>query len=200
MLVNNPYTQTASDSELAGRARNGEIEVFDELVRRSLQPLYAFVRRLIGGDPADADDVVQESFIKAFRHLRRYDPARPWRTWLYTIARNSAIDWMRTHRTIAFSHIDTDDREPFGDRIPDEQPLPDELLRRGQLTQEVEALLEELSPDSRSILLLHYVDGFPFEEIARTLGMPAATVRSRHHRALATLRRQLIATESDFSS
>jgi RNA polymerase sigma-70 factor (ECF subfamily) len=177
----------ADDAELIADAKAGDDAAFDALVREHLPALYRFCVRYLGNRD-EAEDAVQDALFKAWKAIGRFDDTKPFRPWLFRIARNSATDLMRKRRSHAFSTLDGDDDGSFAETLADPGPLPDELFSRAELGVEVQRALGELSPRERLVVLLRYEDDFSFEEIAEISGMPAGTARSLHHRALKSLR------------
>lgn len=180
-----------TDAELAQRAKGGDERAFEELVRRTLPRVYAFLARYMG-DEAAAEDAAQETFVKAWKNFRRYDPARPFLPWLLQIARNTANDALRRKRPLPFSRLmrrNTDGEEtPFEDLIADDAPLPPELFEQKELGRKVAGALAALPERDRAVLIMRYEEALPFEDIAAALGSPMNTVKSWHRRALIRLR------------
>ncbi len=160
------------------RAAAGDREAFAGLVRRYTGPLFGLCRRLMG-DAAEAEDRVQEAFLKAYEHLDRYDPARRFGPWLHRIAQNGCIDALRARRS-------------WG-------PLPDAGLADDAAAEPVgwderEALaaaIDTLPAKQRAILQLKYGRGLAAPEIAAELDMTPGAVRVALHRAVGCLRRRL---------
>ncbi len=185
------------EAALLADAKAGDDDAFDALTREHFPALYRFCARYLGSRD-EAEDAVQDALFKAWKAIGRFDDGKPFRPWLFRIARNSATDLMRKRRSHAFSALDGNDDGSFAETLADTEPLPDELFSRAELGAEVQHALGALSPRERLVVLLRYEDGFSFEEIAEISGMPAGTARSLHHRALKSLRTLLSshATES----
>jgi len=180
-----------SDEELIILYHAGDEHAFKILIERYTPPLYHFVRRLIG--PSSAEDILQDIFLKAWKHLGRFDVSKAhFKTWIFTIARNTATDFLRKRKSVVFSELDGDpDNESFAERIPDEKLLPDELLEKLDEKTRLNAVLAMLPPEYVAVLELHYQEEMTFEEIGRVLGKPMNTVKSHHRRALLKLRKIL---------
>jgi RNA polymerase sigma-70 factor (ECF subfamily) len=180
-----------NDAELAKNAKEGDEEAFAELVKRHLPAVYTFLARYTGDD-ALAEDATQETFVKAWRNLSRFDASKPLRPWLMRIARNAANDTLRKKRALPFSRLfalrDEGDDFSFEDTLADEAPLPPELFEKRELAETVQRALAELPERDRALLLMRYEDEFPFEDIATALSAPLNTVKSWHRRALIRLR------------
>ena len=178
-----------SDQDLVERARRGDVSALNSLIKRYIGPLYRFVLRVCG-EPAAAEDIVQETCLKIWRKLNTFQPERSFKAWAFTIARNTAFDYLKKRRAIPFSQIDEHSglEEPFHDRIEDERPLPPELIERKDQGELIDQALSELSEKSRSVIILHESEDLTFQEIAQLINEPSNTVKSRYRRALLSLR------------
>lgn len=181
-----------TDEELIAAYLAGEEPAFGELTHRHLGGVYSFTLRFVG-NAHDADDITQEAFLKAWKSLKKYDArTSKFKTWLFRIARNSAIDYLRKKKHIPFSQFETESgTNVLTETVPDTEELPDALLMKLEDADELRATLEELPYKAREILLLYYTNDMTFEEIGDMLGEPANTVKSRHRRALQSLRKIL---------
>lgn len=160
----------------------------EELVRtlyaEHAGPLFGYALRLTGGDRQRAEDVVQETLLRAWRHPEVLDPARgPARAWLCTVARNLVIDEHRSRRARPTEIGD----EPLV-ALADSAPGPDDEYERAMLSFQMADALTALSPDHRAVLLETYYRGRSVAEAARVLGIPEGTVKSRTYYALRALR------------
>lgn len=160
---------------------------FEELVTRYTKPLYNFTFRLTGSVQT-AEDLVQETFIKVWKNMSKFDPKQSFRGWIFTIARNTTTDYMRKKKTVPFSVLSKDEELPFEESLSDQQPLPDETLAQLEDTASLEKLLATLPIDYQMVLLLHYQEGLTFEEVGDVVDKPPNTVKSWHRRALIQLR------------
>ena len=186
-----PFNTDTPDNELIAAARHDDEAAFKILVDRYLPSVYGFCVRYTG-NPSDAEDATQEAFLKAWRHLGRFNTQKSFKTWLFAIAKNSATDIMRKRRSVNISQFDTaDDSNVLIDTLADPEPLPEELFGRATLAEDVRSSLKVLKPRDQTILELHYVEDLSFENIARVLRMSPNTVRSLHRRALIALRKVL---------
>jgi RNA polymerase sigma-70 factor (ECF subfamily) len=186
--------QELSDSELIARHRGGDESAFEEVIRRHLKPVYGFVCRYLG-DRDDAEDIVQEAFLRAWRHLDRFDADKNFRTWLFRIARNAALDHIKKKRPALFSEFEREDGgNVLEETLADPSELPSELLDRGDLAKTAATAVAGLSPIYRTVMFLRYNDHLTFQEISEALGEPIDTVKSRHRRALISLKKTLTGT------
>lgn len=164
----------------------------EKFIGLHLKPVYNYICRIIY-DKNDAEDITQEAFVKAWRNIKKFDQEKNFKTWIFTIARNTAIDYLRKRKEIPFSKLqDPDDEENFDEKITDIEPLPDEIFGRKELSRDLERALAEIRPDFREILILHYSENMTFQEISEVVGKPLNTVKSQHRRALSGLRKILM--------
>lgn len=179
-----------TDEELARDSAKGDSEAFDILMKRYLAHVYNFLRRY-GGD-TDAEDLTQETFFKAWKNIKRFKTGASFKTWLFTIARNTAFDKLRKKKPMLFSDAESDKGLSIEETIQNPELLED-IFSKAEDAELLEKELLTLSPDDRAILLLHYREEMTFEEIAVVLKKPMNTVKSRHRRALLALRGRLTA-------
>jgi RNA polymerase sigma-70 factor (ECF subfamily) len=189
----------STDEEIILSYKNGEREAFKKLIGRYTGPLYNFVARLAGKN--NAPDIAQEIFIKVWKNLNRFDENKAsFKTWIFTIAKNTATDFLRKKKSLLFSDLDkpvrqdlADNENSFAENIPDEDLLPDETLQKLEEKTADEKflndLLAKLRPVYQEILSLHYQEEMTFEEIGKVLAKPLNTVKSSHRRALLELRK-----------
>lgn len=172
-----------SDKQLVADYLKGDEKSLEVLIKRYLKPIFSFVFRFTG-NIHDAEDITQEVFVKVWRNLKKFDQNRSFKTWIFGIAKNTAIDFLRKKKTISFSEFEVE-------RIADPNPLPDEFYERESIVQKLASALNKLMPKYRMVLLFRYNDRFNFREIAEVLGEPLNTIKSRHRRALVLLRKLL---------
>jgi RNA polymerase sigma-70 factor (ECF subfamily) len=182
------------DAALIKKVRAGDAAgdlALKELVELHLPAVYTFCVRYTGSIE-DAQDAAQETFLKAWKNLKRFDTKKSFRTWLFAIAKNSATDLMRKRKSVPFSKFDTaEDSNVLTDTLADTEPLPEELFEQSLQTGAVRDALVELSARDQTILSLRYQEEQSFEDIARILRMSPNTIRSLHRRALISLRKLL---------
>ncbi|MBI4802412.1 MAG: RNA polymerase sigma factor [Elusimicrobia bacterium] len=174
---------TETDRLLVQRCLGGDARAFEELLENYKNQIYSFIRRLIE-NPQDAEDQTQETFIKAFRRLDSYDPAYPFITWLFRIAHNASVDFLRAKRPQTVS-IDDEDA-PL--ELEDKGDCVETAVSVKMETERAERLLASLPPLYREILLLKYHEELTGREMAEVLGIPEGTVKIRLFRARALMR------------
>ena len=178
-----------TDEELVVAHNDGDEEAFPILLKRHLGSIYNFARRS-GCDEHSAEDVSQDVFIKAWKNLPRFNAqSASFKTWLFHIARNTIIDFLRKKKHTALSRFDTDDgTNMLEETMVYDAPLPDEVFAQTQDAATIERALQELPYRAREVIMLRHFEDMTFDEIGQALGEPLNTVKSRHRRALASLR------------
>jgi RNA polymerase sigma factor (sigma-70 family) len=179
--------------ELIARARRGDGVAFGVLVEPDL-PAMVRLAAVVSGNPADAEDIVQEALTKVLQSLRRFDETRSFRPWFATIVANQARNWKRSRSR----------RLRLVERIAVQANLPvrsvDELVIEADEGSRVVAALQGLEPLDREILALRFLAGLTEKESAEALGIAPGTVKSRTSRALGRMRTQLETQLSGFSA
>jgi len=170
----------AEDHALIRRAQQGEEAAFEALVERHRARAWRVARGLVGSEE-DAQDLVQEAFLRVFRSLSSFDFEHGFTTWLYRIVTNLAIDHLRKRRA-AISTTASSDEESDIDLADENGPAPAARLEQADLAREVQACLASLAPHFQSVLQLREMEGLPCTEIARIVGATHVTVRWRLHR------------------
>ncbi|MBP6889101.1 MAG: sigma-70 family RNA polymerase sigma factor [Candidatus Moranbacteria bacterium] len=180
-----------NEKKLIEASLHDDGKAFEELLSVYLRPVYAFVLFLTRDVPM-AEDVTQETSIKVWKHLARFDTEKSFKTWVFAIAKNTAYDALKKKRDLPFSLFSKGENEEeedlWSERIVDEAPLIDELLVRAESAEVLDQKLNMLSPRFQQILRLHYREDFSLAEIAEILGEPYNTIKSRHGRAIRSLR------------
>lgn len=178
-----------SDEQLVASYLEGDGNALNFLVERYLRRIYNFAAKYIG-NAKEAEDLTQEIFLKAWKSLKKFDSQRSFKTWLFSIARNVCIDYLRRKKIVTFSALENNnDGGNFSDKIVDESISIVEKITKRELGREMSKYLLELSEANRTVLILHYNQQLAFREIAELLDESLDTVKSRHRRALQYLRR-----------
>lgn len=174
------------DSALVGRYLEGEKFAFQELVERYQQRLLNFIYRTIG-DRDRAEDLVQETFVRVYRHLHRFDQTKKFSTWAYTIASNLAKNELRNRSRTPLVLFQTIRKNWDADHRPlefeDSTYAPDDLFRKRHLRATVEAAVAELPEHHRVVFVLREMEGKTYDEISEITGVTLGTVKSRLNRA-----------------
>ena len=163
------------------RAQQGNDEAFTRLVEAYQRPVYNLCYRMLG-EPEAAEDAAQETFLRAYQHLDRYDPQRPFATWLLSIAAHYCIDHRR-RRKFSITSIDRDGEERSFQSPDAGVPNPKSELMNNEQSRQIQGLLKHFSALDRAAIVMHYWQDFSDAEIAHSLNLSAAAVKSRLHRA-----------------
>jgi RNA polymerase sigma-70 factor (ECF subfamily) len=171
------------DDEIVQRIRRGEPAAFDEFFDRYAGRLLAYLAGMVGERSA-AEDLVQETMLRVFRHIDRYQERGAFKAWVFRIATNLALTELRRRRYVAADSLD-----PGVLEIPDpKSPDPQELWESGDRDRMVRDALATLADDQRAVILLRLRQGMGIQDIARTLCVPEGTIKSRIHHAVRKLR------------
>lgn len=181
---------TASEAPaVLTRARQGDSEAFGQLVERHSRAAFRLAFRMTGNEQ-DAEDVVQESLIKAYRHLGRFETRADFGTWLYRIVANCAVDLLRG-RQARQKHTWTEPFEHSTTARPSDLPGPERLAASSEVQRRVAAALDGLSPLERAAFALRHYEGRTIGEISRTLGLGTSAAKQAVFRAVRKLRVEL---------
>ncbi len=172
-----------SDHDRVRAALAGEEHAFEELVRCHQARLFRMLRNLVRSDE-DAQDLVQEAFLRVFRSLSSFDFQHPFGTWLTRIATNLAIDHLRRRRPLAsgWSGGEEPEAETALDAVETREQAPERRLEADETAREVHACLDALAPHFSSVLVLRELEGLACQTIAPIVGATHVTVRWRLHR------------------
>ncbi len=193
-----PRTDLAArtDQEIVVLARAGQEAAYRELIRRYERPLFSLLYRMVR-DRELAEDLAQETFIKALNAIESYRPEYKFSSWIFKIANNAAIDHLRRRELDTLSlegspHAETPEAvEATALQIGDRQESPLDAVEARELGGQIEQAIAQLRPEYRSCILLRHVEGRAYEEIAEILGLPLGTVKTYIHRARNELRQAL---------
>lgn len=184
-----PAHDERRDHLLVEQARTSDVEAFGRIIDVYNSRLYGFVLRMVRNEE-EALDITQETFIRAFQSLKRFDGRSSLRTWLFRIAQNLCIDRARKiKRNPTADTIDWSDDSHYA--IEDGRDGPEQSMLHAELHQAVEQAIGELSEKLREVLLLHDGEGMGYDEIAKTLDVPVGTVKSRLFLARQSLQKKV---------
>jgi len=174
-------TGEVDDLDLVRRSRGGDLEAYDELVHRYQGRIYALTYNMTSSS-SDADDLVQEVFVKAYRSLARFKGKSSFYTWIYRTAVNHTINFLRKRGRRAM--LSLDDLDGTVERDPDYVALssgsgPFRMASLAELHEKLNTALQGLSEKHRAVVVLHDIQGIPHDEIARMLKCSSGTIRSR---------------------
>jgi RNA polymerase sigma-70 factor (ECF subfamily) len=174
--------KTADDNSLVGLVKAGHSEIYDEIVKRYEKKLFSYIYRLVG-NKEEAEDILQNVFVKAYRNIRTFDIERKFSSWIYRIAHNEAINFLKKKNKKKF--ISWEDIVTSKDKIEtkSEERSPIDVWIRKESAIEVKKAMERLPEKYRKVLMLRYFSEKSYEEIGKTLKSPVNTVGTLINRA-----------------
>jgi RNA polymerase sigma-70 factor (ECF subfamily) len=183
-----------ADCDLVTRAVDGREDGFEELVRRYQRPIAAYVYRMVG-DYESALDLTQEVFIKVYNSLRRYRSEFKFSTWIYKIAHNAAVDYLRryrTSRTTTAGLTGESGGEQYELPIESRKLSPEQESERAERCAEIENVVRALPTTYRELVLLRHSYDMSYDEIAQITNLPLGTVKNRLFRARELMRHEFV--------
>ena len=190
-------TATAlTDHELVALAQKGSEKAYRELLGRYQRPVFSLVYRMLR-DREQAEDLAQETFVRVFNHIERYDPKYKFSSWIFKIATNLTIDHIRKKEVATVSidgsryAVTADEIEASTITVASGDENPEELLVAKELGESIEGAIGELRAEYRTAILLRHVEGREYQEIADIMGLPLGTVKTFIHRARKELQEKL---------
>jgi len=175
------------------RAQEGDVRAFEQLFQQYHRGIYNTIYQMTHND-ADAADLTQEVFVRAYRALPRLQTPEAFTSWLYRIAVNLSRNWLRDRGRVRVESLEQpgeEGEEGNTREIADPNSDPAVLAQTRDMQERVQKAIAGLSPDHRRVVTLHHLEGMPVEEIARIMGCSIGTVKSRLSRAREHLRRKL---------
>jgi len=187
-----PVPPPADEADVIRRCLAGDERAHRELMRRYERPVFSVALRMLR-QREDAEDVTQETFVRMFRALARYDPARPFSAWLFTITSRLAIDLLRRRkvRPVPLVRQEAGSSEEETVDVPDLSPGPDVRTQHEEEERRVQDLIDTLPPHYKIVVVLRHQQDLSYETIAEQLGLPLGTVKARIHRARALLAQRM---------
>ena len=185
MEVNANFTENAkNDFYLVEKAREGNQKAYADLMHRYKDSIYFMVLKMVN-NKEDAMDLTVETFAKAFEKLDKYQPDFAFSTWLFRVATNNCIDFIRKKKlnTMSIHQMTDDDGEEKPFEIKADVLNPEETSIKKQQSEELRVLIENLPPRYRNLITLRYFDELSYEEIAEQLDLPLGTVKAQLFRA-----------------
>jgi RNA polymerase sigma-70 factor (ECF subfamily) len=172
------YVMSEQERDWVQQALGGDRSAFSRLVEVYQGPVYNLTYRLLG-NPEEAEDAAQETFVRAFTRMNQYDPDRKFSTWLFSIANHHCIDRLRKRRA---TFVSIDDN-PVLQNLRGKAPQPEQRAMASELSAEVQRLLLHLEPEYRTPLVLRYWEEYSYSEIAQAMDISVSAVKSRLFRA-----------------
>jgi len=178
-----PAQLNASERELVKRCQRGDSEAFDELVTRYRTRIFGMIYNMVHNEQ-DAWDLAQDSFVKAWKSIKRFRGKSSFYTWIYRIVMNVTIDWLRKKQvTVAGAEFDDaiqlKEIDPASKTVPQADPLPHQQLEQAEIRRQIDKAIDQLSPEHRAVILMKEIEDMQYHEIAEALGCSIGTVMSR---------------------
>ena len=188
---------TGDDAELVGRCLQGDERAYRDLIARYRRQVYNLALRMLRR-AEDAEDLTQETFVRMFRALERYDTTRPFGAWIITIASRLCIDHLRRRRLNPMSMFQKDaaSEEEYVIEAEDPGPGPDVVTVHREEERRAVDLIDSLPEHYRIVVMLRHQQDLSYEEIAEALELPLGTVKARIHRAREILKSRIEGRES----
>ncbi len=183
-MVSDLSDKAKQDYTLVQKARTGDQHAFAQLLNRYWDSVYFMILKM-AHNKDDAEDLTIEAFGKAFKFIHNYEPEFAFSTWLFKIANNNAIDFLRKQRTKTIS-IDSQGRDADEDnpvQLQSDTPDPEEVMIHKQKAEFLKTIVKELKPRYSRLVHLRYFEEYSYEEIAETLNLPLGTVKAQLFRA-----------------
>jgi RNA polymerase sigma-70 factor, ECF subfamily len=183
--------QNQTDEQLIAAYLKGEEQALEILVQRYLSPLYNFAFKYVHTETA-AEDVAQEAMLKIWKNLKKFDGNYKFKTWAYTITKNTALDYLKKKGLVALAEPLDGSDNGVAELLISRQPLPEEILEKIDDAALVKTALAKLPEKYRLVISLYYGHELNFREIAQFLKQPINTIKTRHRRAVLSLKKILI--------
>ncbi len=185
--VNERELSAREDAEWVIKAQSGDTRAFDRLVTKHRGKIYAMILNMVKND-ADAWDLSQEAFIKAWKALPKFEARARFSTWLFRISHNVVYDWLRKRKIVGDGELndevfDAGRIDPGAVTAPHHDKRPDEAMQQDELRKQIKHAINKLSTEHREVVLLREVQGLDYKEIAEVTGNSIGTVMSRLHYA-----------------
>lgn len=179
-----------TDEQLIAVYLKGDRQALNLLIKRYLTPIYNFAFNYTK-DEAAAEDLTQEVFVKVWKKIEKFNPQYKFKSWLYIIAKNTCLNYLKKNKAIAFSRLDNGDGFIFERLIEETSPSPQTELELKETAAVINSVIEKLPEKYQQIVKLRYLGGYKFREIAGMFKESIETVKSRNRRALIRLKKFL---------
>lgn len=197
-LISDINYENLSDIELVEKSLLSDTKAFGVIVKRYSSMIYKFVWLYLK-DQDDSTDITQETFIRVWKNLHKFDTKKSFKTWIFAIAKNASLDLIKKKKSLNFSAISEDDEELssfFHNFVESSDPL-DENIDREIIKSGLYKAMEKISPIYKTVIFLRYFNNLKFVEIAKELNESIDTIKSRHRRGLFALKK-VISNENLF--
>ena len=181
-------SEILTDKQLIQQYLKGDEKSLEMLIGRYIKPIYSFVYKNVGNQ-AEAEDITQEVFVKIWKNIRKFDRNKSFKPWIFQIAKNASIDFLRKKRSIPFSRFED---EKGQNALIDNTPAPSlNLIEKLSDKRTVSVAMQYLNEKEQKIINLRHNDGMSFKEIADIFEESINTVKSRYRRALANMKKSI---------
>jgi len=180
-----------NDAGIVAQVLAGDRDAFRVVVERHSATLFRLAYRMTGNEQ-DAEEVVQETFLRAYRRLNKFESRSSFSTWLYRIAVNCSLDFSRKRRQVDEHQVAPNPELPdLVESLPATEPSADRLVMSAEVRRKVEATMNELTEKEKAAFVLRHYEGLSIEEVARAMGLRANAAKNNIFRAVQKLRRAL---------
>ena len=181
-----------TDAELVKKYLSGEQQALEILLQRYFKQVFFFAKTYVKQDQL-VEDMTQEAFVKVWKNLKKFDTEKKFKTWVFQITKNTCIDYLRKHNKnlLAAESLDEEQMSSSLENITDGGPLPQELFDSQGFEENLEKIINQLTPNHRLAVSLHLQHDLTFQEIAEVLNESLNTVKSRYRRALLQIRQNI---------
>jgi len=178
-----------TDEQLAAAHLKGDKRALEVLIRRYLTPIFNYALSFVK-DEAMAEDITQDAFVKVWKKIKKFDDRYKFKNWLYAVAKNTCLDYLKKNKAINFSDLNLgDDNLLFEELIRETTASPQIEMEVLEDTQLVNAAIDKLPEKYKETVKLRYQGGYKFREIAKILKVSIETIKSRNRRALIYLKK-----------
>jgi len=185
---------TLTDKQLIEQYLKGDEKSLEILIGQYLKPVYGLIFRYVK-NAAEAEDIVQDTFIRAWKNLKKFDRERNFQAWIFTIAKNASLDFLKKKKAVPFSAFENEAGENILNEIIGEiDPRLENLTSGSEAKEKLDHAMDKMPAASRDLISLYHQEDFTLNEIAETLGESANTVKSRYRRAMINLKKILTKT------
>lgn len=186
------------EKRLIKKIKKGDHQAFADMVDKYKNSIYVICLRMVG-NRQEAEDLSQETFLRAYRYIGQFDIDRKFSTWLFRIATNLSIDYLRRRKPGVSLDAEIPGTEGLSleAMLPNEEVAPDEQMVRNEREQMVQREIEHLPEKYRTAVVLKYIEDLRLKEISEIMEIPVATVKTRIHRGREILRKYLIASRGE---
>jgi RNA polymerase sigma-70 factor, ECF subfamily len=180
-----------SDSQLVKEYLTGNEEAFSELLKKYLKPVYNFLFQLTN-DRSALDDLTQITFIKSWKNINKFNSDKNFKTWIFTIAKNTAYDYFKRKKTIPFADFTDAEGNNKLENLVEDGPRLEDFPERADSVELLEKALAKIPGRYHLVLTMRYKNDLTLQEISEILNLPYNTVKSQHQRGLKALRQILL--------